>query len=440
MADDDYVRDSKGLVVYVSVGPGSKVPLTKQMQARMAAEAKPRTLPRDSARANGDQSGDGKGRVFVEPYGWVTPVTSRTGSILYYTDSTGARVGDTLAGPGSGYNPVGPYDGAPSKAQAKKAAEDRAARQTTVTQTTAQAAIDAKYNGGYAWVNGQRMKVVGVDQATNTLSITLDDGAAQKYSPPTAYGALEASSEIPSGTTQYLMGIGARMNADGSQAPMSFSDIIHGGVGSNYMTISNGLQWLLNLSLKDEGAYSAMVEKLHNSGYLSDADYKVTGKRYDQNVASAFARAARDTAVINSQGGANGAATTLDAYLDGKAKEIAANGGLDTANKYTAVRRDYTDPTQIKATAKTAAEQALGRDLTPEEEGRLTAHFRGLENAAYDSYDAAGFAGQGGSTTMPSVAGQVDAFVSEGDHEQEAANWRTAGYGDALRGLFGLSG
>lgn len=409
--------------------------------------------------ANGDQRPDSKGRIFVQPYGWVTPVRSRSGQILYYLDANGARVGDPLAGPGSGgatsYSTV--HDGSPSgiggvrdvrrygtrdEDTAKRIAADRAKRQDPVTgvQGSQTQALDA-VNQGYAWIDGKRFRQVGVDAETGFPTYTLDgkgdptdDGKPYVLSPPTAYLALDGDS-VPDGSTQFLMGIGPRRDAN-NVTHLGISNIFHLDTfgGQNYMTIANGLTWLANLSSKDKSAYQALVTKLHDAHYLSDAELAGAGG-YNQDVALAFAKAARDTAVLNGQGGDN-AFLTLDAFLSQTAAGNAALAAAADQAAYVPVQRDYTDPEEVKAAAHTAAEQTLGRRLTPAEEAELVGHFRSLENGMFDQVDAAGRQGQKGTFTRPSEAGQVSAFLDSGDLDQESANWRAAQYGNAIKDLF----
>lgn len=408
----------------------------------------------------GDQSPDHKGRIFVEPYGWVLPVRNQAGEILYYTDESGQRVGNPLAGPGSGG--IGQYvtrtvdttfgkrtqrDYQDNSADAaRRRAKARAERQDPETGVEAKARDKAainKYNKGYAWLDGKRLKITG--QAENGDLTYALDGKEQEnpYKPPTAYGALEGG-ELPDGGTQFLMSVGPRTNgsdptrwdaANGNLASMLMPEKLG---ASNYMTIANGLQWLVALSAKDPELYQLTVDKLHNAGYLSDANYASAGGGWSQDVGMAFALAARDVAVVNNQGGANGAATTLDTLLADKAGASEKAKQAARAAAYQPTDRKYTDPEDIKAAARSEAEQTLGRRLTDAEEAQLVGHFRSLEDAKYDAMDSAGKSGKSARYTDPGQ-GQIASFVEDGAHEQEAANFRAAGYGQMIMNLFGVT-
>jgi hypothetical protein len=130
---------------------------------------------------------------------------------------------------------------------------------------------------------------------------------------------------------------------------------------------------------------------------------------------------------------------TLDDLLNQKASAFADAQRKARAAAYQPTQRSFTDPAEVKATAKSAAQAAIGRDLTPEEEAKLEAHIHGLESTRYDQIDAAGRAGNNATVTDVSVPGQVDSFLDTED-PQEEANFRAAGYGAAMRNLFGLPG
>jgi hypothetical protein len=385
------------------------------------------------------------GRIFVEPYGWVTPVHSRTGQLLYYVDASGARVGDPLAGPGQGMrfqNPPTGSNGSDGRIhnEAAKYAAERARRQDPVTGVAATAAADAQLaglNSDYAWIDGKRVKFVGIDAATGKPTYTLDNKndptTKQPYvlSPPSAYGALDGD-QVPDGSTQFLMTQG--VTTHNGQAGFGLDTFLHPGMwaGKNFMTVANGLTWLANLSIKDTPAYQAMVDKLHNAGYLTDEAYSRSGGGYSQTVAAAFAIAARDVSVLNGQGG-TGANITLDMFLGQRASGNTALGG----NQRQKVNRSYVDPESIKASARSEAENVLGRQLSDAEEAQLVGHFRSLEDAAFDAQDAAG--PNGGARYTTPGDGQIAAFVDGPEHEQEAANFAAGQYGMALKRLVGLN-
>lgn len=292
----------------------------------------------------------------------------------------------------------------------------------------AQAATAAKAGGPattpqQVWLDGVLVTVkLGADGQTYTATPVSGKGAGAQGVRPTAFDALDGQSIEE--TNPFLMS-----HAVGAVAGMGPTS------AANHMSIKAGVQWLAELSAKDPGAYASMLQKLYNAGYLSKSDLAQAAGHWSASAGQAFALAARDTAVVNTT--TSGLNTTLDDFLKSKAGAAAALEADNGKGPYVPVPRNYTDPEDIKATAKGAAEDVLGRQLTAAEEAKLTARFRGLEDAKYNAIDAAGVQGKNASVTDPG-SGQISAFVSGDGHEQEAANFRAAEYGLSLKRLFGL--
>lgn len=329
-----------------------------------------------------------------------------------------------------------------------KAAADAAAK------AAAQAKVDAA-NKQYVWLDGHRVQVqsIGTDAAGNQqyTFVTDADSKPQTYSLPTAYNALNGDA-VPAANTQFLVSQGQASIWNGSAptggAPKlgDHSDAANTvSNGRNLMTIGQSLQWLANLSVQDPTAYGALADKLHNSGYITDAQYAQAGKgTYSQDIAAAWAKAAQDTAVVNStQAGAN---TTLDQLLDQKTadRKAAAVAAVQP------VDRSYQDPATLAATARAAAQSALGRKLTPQEEAAFEAHYRGLENQAFDSKDAANKAqaeaavtngtAPGANIAMPDSAGQADAYVQGDQFSTQRNGYSALEYMNSLQQLLGGGG
>jgi len=329
----------------------------------------------------------------------------------------------------------------------KKAADDAKAAQQATTAREVEA-----LNQNVAWIDGKRVRFVGFDEngsptyTLNNAGNPNENGAPYVLSKPTAYGALEAG-ELADQNTRFVMANGTQMYGDGSTGARHQTSNPNWdntntwnrveqqytrATGTNYMTIGNGLTWLANLSMRDKDAYAAMLDKLHRAGYLTDAQFAAAGGAYSALAGMAFAKAATDLSVLNGQG----ATTSLQEFLDQRASANDANAEASTAAAYTPVARTYTDPEDLKKAAKSTAEQVLGRQLNDDEEAQLVGHFRSLEDAAYNQMDAA--QGKSYHVTPPGM-GQVDAFVDGPGHAQEAANYRAAEYGLALKHLFGLT-
>lgn len=342
------------------------------------------------------------------------------------------------------------YDPGVAKAEAarKRAAATAAKNKADHAGAVAQAQADI----GYIWVNGHRMIVTGKNP-DGSLMVQVD-GVDKKPSAfgsdqTLAYGALDGGA-LPSSDTRFLMSVGPQMDEAGNVAKPTLvgngaqpsmdgvtpTVMTQNPTGHNKFTVGLGVQWLAELSTKDPKTYDAMVEKLHDANYLNDADYAAAGGGWSSAVGTAFALLGRDTAVVNATAG--GGDTSAEDLLNAKAKAGRDRLAAQKKKDYQPVERDYTDPTAITGQARTAAEAALGRRLTPAEEARLTSHFHGLEAGMYDQIDAAGRDGKNATVTRPNLAGQVDDFLYSGANAQEEANFRAGGYGDVIRKLVGL--
>lgn len=367
------------------------------------------------------RSGGLPGQVWMNGFGWVQPIRDSKGNVLYYSDPvSGQRVSGHSAGPGSGQT----YD---TRAEATKAADARTKRQDATTGQYPQGTAAAPRAGErFVYIDGHQATVV-VD-ANGNWTVNYTDGTKTGHlTPPSAFGALdEIDPSAPFVMSNYQLGPSTKKVGLGNVLGQLGQKVANGG--RNLMTVEGGVQWLANLANKDHEAYDAMAQKLISAGYLTQADYLAAGGGYSNKVGKAFADAASELAVVNAT--PDGTNTTLDDWLQSK---IAGGAGAGTT--YQPVQRSYTDPEDLKAAAVSTAEKNLGRRLTPEEESQLVAHYRGMEDAAYNAQDAAGRQGQNATFTSPGQ-GEVDAFVGSGPREQESANWRTAQYGEALKQLF----
>jgi hypothetical protein len=393
--------------------------------------------------------------------GMPQPVRARSGKIIYWVDPAGRRLeNDAHSNQPKGWASDPSKLGLPAvtkagadktrkrvadEAAATAKAKDDAERTKNLAHAAGDAVNAANQAMGYVWVDGKQMRVVQVD-GNGAYTVQVDGGKPGPLAQTTAYGAL--NSDAIDGGTRFTLSYGQGDIFDGQAAGAHrYTPAGAGATGAaaehsaaanqvgnttNMVTIQEGLQRLANLAASDPAAYAAMVDRLHRARYLTDDQYAKAGGGYSNIVGAAFAAAATDTAVIN--GTPAGVHTTLDQLLDQKA----AAGDKQDADTYKPVQRTYTDPDAIKAQAKSAAEAALGRQLTDEEAARLTGHFRSLENAEYDQIDAAGRNKQNASVTDPNVTGQIDAFL-DSNSEQEQANYRAAGYGQALMKLFGVN-
>lgn len=346
------------------------------------------------------------------------PVKNAAGKVLYYVDYSGAVVPTQIA------------------LDARKRADNKSSSGgnlggnlnadgglTTKAERDASAIVTSRPKAGpqQIWLDGQ-LVTIQADENGNWTTTAVKGGAQDTMVRPTAFDALDGNEVDPKAgfLMGYTPGTGERPVAK-----------------KNMMTVGGAAAWLASLSTKDKDAYGAMLEKLRNAGYLSNADLIAAAGRWSSAAGTAFTLAARDLAVINTT--EQGRGETLAQFLNEKQGVYDASEEGGGKPEYVPVARSYTDPEDLKAAAKGAAEDVLGRQLTDEEEAKLTARFRGLEDAAYDKIDAAGRDGTVGARYTAPGMGQVDAFVEGPEYEQEVADFAAAGYGQALKRLFGVA-
>jgi hypothetical protein len=243
--------------------------------------------------------------------------------------------------------------------------------------------------------------------------------------------------DLGEGNQAFLMTVGPRTDAAGAPIPPGEQDLRAGGRNAsqrtdaergpsqNMMTLQNGVQWFRNLSRKDPEAYGEMVDLLVGAGYLSEEVARRSV--YTRDAGSAFAYAAADAAE-NYQAGSRDDFYTFLQKSRGDAEGARGSG-------YQPVTRSFTDPTELAQTARTAAEDMLGRSLTDEETARFASHFRGLETAMYDQIDAAGRASGTATVVNPSSTGQAEAMLRAPEYNAERARQLTGEYMDSFTQL-----
>lgn len=431
---------------------------------------KPTSKPGPAPVQSVDDASLNKARVAAARTGLPQPVRAPDGHIAYYIDSTGGVIPDAIAQDRlkSTGKPFAPSDqGTPDRGTAKlRQAQAQADANTPAARAAASAAGDANAELGTVWVDGKQLTITSVNP-NGSWNATIGQSKERPlagFLGTTAFDALDtANGSNLSSDTRFTMNAGPAdiftgrtlgdghgyfgsdgtlgapnytPNRPGAANPASAGEYSAGANqasnSTNMMTVGQGLTWLVNLSIKDPGAYQAFVDQLHKANYLSDSQYAAAGGAYSSLVGQAFATAATDTATINGQ--ANGFHTTLFDVLN----QRAAAADAAKAKSYTPVQRTFTDPAALEAAARSQAQSDLGRDLTPEEVAQLTGGFHAQEAGMYDQIDAAGRAGKNASVVNPNPTGQVDSFIHDGPMAQEAASWHVAQYGAALRKLFGL--
>lgn len=206
-----------------------------------------------------------------------------------------------------------------------------------------------------------------------------------------------------------------------------------------YMTMGQAVQWFVNQSVTDKDLYNQLVVNLNHAGYFADQtggnsyvpDSQLPLGTYSKNAGQALVEAMQDLAVAQAAGETSDLNTWLKKRSQGYEDFVHSGAG------YNPVDRAYQDPATLAATAKQAAQQALGRNLTPAEEAHFEAAFRGKENAAYNEQDTYGrakavanFQGDSGlpagtptGYTMPDTGGEADSYMDNPQFAQEKANY-----------------
>jgi hypothetical protein len=212
--------------------------------------------------------------------------------------------------------------------------------------------------------------------------------------------------------------------------------------GTSKMTIAEGVQWLANLSSQNPQAYTQLVNELKHAGYTGQngmAD--MIGGAYSEQVGLAFVKAAKDLSVMQQS---TGSSMGLDDFLAAKTQAVKDAAGA----AYQPVARDYADNGTLQAAAKSAAEEAIGRNLTAQELATFEASFRNQQTGYFNQYDAAkkaqaeaaatGQSAPGPNGVQPDSSGQASALVQGPGFQQDRANYQVQQYTQALAQLFGV--
>jgi hypothetical protein len=409
------------------------------------------------------------------------PVKDTAGNTVYYVDYQGAVVPEAVAKDAEQRSPQGQAqtradrvnDGTINPRGGLNNADQAAAQRSQLggqlpaeTQTALknQAANVAR---GYVWVNGQLSRIVGFDAQGQPiinyegggLRTTGKDGKVtndptKPAQNQTAFGALPSNStlngasiftmssgpaDIFNGQTQAGDGFGGATPTYGSGDHSQSANTVSNA--RSQMTVAQGVQWFLNLAVQHKDQYQHLVDMLHTAKYLTDAQWASARGGYSSDAAQQFALAAMDLAQVNTtEGGAN---LGLFDFLDQKAKDSQATA----AAAVQPVTRAFQDPATLKYAARQAAQNVLGRNLTPAEEAAFESQFRGKENAYYDNVDAtnqaqvgaqaAGTRGPANSVPQPDTTGQADSFVQGDQFANQRNGYSMLEYVKAFQDLLG---
>lgn len=371
--------------------------------------------------------------------------------------NVGGQSGPTTNDPRSQYNPyLSPYD----QNQGTGPADERGRTRTGPAPST---------NGTfYDYLLGevaQRQRISGAGRTVNGAPTDLgEDGVPTQRYQSDAVTAGASSVYDPLGLDIDPDGVfrfdrGAPLNpATGDRTGLANSRGVYGsadsldrqltpgqttptGTNENYLTISAGVLWLRQLSVRDPAAYNKLVVLLRNAGYgnLPNEDAALPLNGYTQLVGAAFAYAANDLAQANAAGDGR----TLLEYLTDRGQGYAdylaqQEADQKAAEAYQPVDRKYQDPSTLRAAAKAAAVDALGRKLTDAEEARFEAAYRAQEENFYNGIDQAGEAKGVFRGYAPDVAGQVNDYIEGDQFATERAANSIGEYAQVFQRLVGL--
>jgi hypothetical protein len=391
----------------------------------------------------------GKVVYYVTPSGTVLP--SQYAGLWNNTSTVTPKATDPATGITYSRDALGNVTGVEHPGDRKK--DEAAAKAQAAAQAQQSASDNAlKLNGanlahGWVWVNGQQATIVGfgpdgspivnyaggglrtTDPKTGKVTtdpkkpngdVTVFSGLTvpQDVKPDSIFNMSTGPADVWSGNTLAGNGIdrpgGQQVYGPGdhSQSANTVSS------AKNQMTVAQGVQWFLNLSVQHPDLYKHLVDQLKATHYITPYTGDQVYGGYSSVAAEGMAKAMADLAQVNTTPG--GANVALADFLAQK-QQAAQDQASATAPKAT---RNYQDPATLSYVAKQAAQAALGRALTPNEEAAFERSFRAKENGYYDQVDAtnaaqaaAGIMGQSGPTTgapAPDTSGEAQAYV-QGD-------------------------
>lgn len=282
----------------------------------------------------------------------------------------------------------------------------------------------------------------GVDRVIGLTAMQQQRMAEQRAAAQATFSVLAAPS-LGDGTQQFVFSHGPRMrplDAEGRETAPSTQDLRVGGRNAtqttaaerpqvtNMMTLDAGIQWFRKLSNADPETYDTIIEMLIDGDYLPES---VVKGMYTREAGRGFGEALADLAENNSAGNTDDLMTFLEKI------STAGRAAREEAKRraFEPIRREYTDPAQLMATARAAAEDLLGRGLTEEEAARFAGRFRGLEDAVFDQIDAAGQSGGTARVVIPNASGQAEAFARSEEFRDDRARQLAGGFMDSFQQL-----
>jgi hypothetical protein len=297
-----------------------------------------------------------------------------------------------------------------------------------------ESALRSRISGPAQTVNGVTVGTLGEASEEESTRILENAQSASVFGPlnlgdavdPNGQFVFDRAAPLTDVATGERTGLaqtrGVYGSADSLERQLTPGSDTNSGTNENIMTVSAGVLWLRNLAARDKAAYNKLVVMLRNAGYLTGDDEALPLNGYSQQAGVAFALAANDLAHAY-QGGDT---RTLMEYLTERGQGYAdflaqEEADAAAADAYVPVERQYTDPATLRASAKAAAVEALGRKLTDEEEARFEAAFRAQEDTFYNQLDTARENETRFAAYAPDVTGQVSDFIDGDEFETERA-------------------
>lgn len=176
-------------------------------------------------------------------------------------------------------------------------------------------------------------------------------------------------------------------------------------------------------SQKNQTAYIAQQKAMYNAGFYGaqKPNYGSYGPTDDNAMKAALSSYSPVQSVHPG--------LSFNQYLD----QLTASGaGKNAGPTKQPLTVSYTDPDTLKSAANSAAQQALGRNLTTHELNAFVGAFHGKESAAQKTaYD------NGSSYTAPEVTGEATQLV-QSHNQVEAQQALSASYLDRLNSMLGV--
>lgn len=291
--------------------------------------------------------------------------------------------------------------------------------------------------GGHAadWRNFKREQ----NEFTQHVAATRDVREATPYG-QTLYDVLDMPKQYGKGDQRFVMG------ADPQGTVTYFGQKMRGPEVMEW-TVAGGVEWLRDQAVNNKEGYNSLVAQLYQAGYLSESDVRFNS--YTSKVAEAFAEAAYDTVSVNAGRDAGSVISLMD-NLDNIIKGFDesgmgpnAKGGRGGAAQPPVRVDQYTDEATLRENVRSAAQAALGRSLSDEEEAAFFGAFRSKEKGWNDERHTAElneFNGTAASVhDRPSAAAESAGYVREG-FAQEKAGEDLASYVGVMNRMMGLGG